>query len=226
VIIKVLPYAAVEPQRPGDLARLLRYLVAAQTSEPGSDALLRLAGPPFTRRVVQRHLPWGPDARVAATDLAHQMFAHIRAGWSGGGRLPRHVYSHIVISYSPKLSRRSGLAPTVVSTVGRNSIHSKAVHIALDTLENLGVGEHFPMIVVPHGDRRHLHVHIVVALIVAGSPACRLPNRNSSTLRSVARQIALAYGLPAASRLLTERHHAAVHGFVEGQKTRVLTETP
>ncbi|WP_140628365.1 relaxase/mobilization nuclease domain-containing protein [Methylibium rhizosphaerae] len=216
MIIKILPYAAVEPQRPGDLARLLRYLFAAQTGEQETGAHLRLAGPPVTRRVVQRHLPWGLDARNAATDLAHQMFAFIRAGWTGGGRLPRRVYSHIVISYSPKLSRRAGLGSTVRSTMGSNSVHSKAVHIALDALENLGVGEHFPMIVVPHGDRQHLHVHIVLALMVAGSPACKLPERNSSTLRSIARHVAGAYGLPAASRLLNERHKAAVHGCVAG----------
>src|SRR4051794_38191427 len=124
MIIKILPYTAVEPQRPGELARLLRYLLAAKSGKPEVDAFLRLAGPPYARRLIQRHFPWGPHARMAADDLAHQMFAHIRAGWSGEGRLPRHVYSHVAISYSPNLSRRSGLEPSVRTSIGRNSVHS------------------------------------------------------------------------------------------------------
>lgn len=206
MIIKIMPYMAVDPQRPGDLARLLRYLLAPKASESDVAPFVRLAGPPYVRRLIQRHLPWGKSDREAANDLAHQVFDHIRAGWSGPGPLPRHVYSHVLISYSPNLDRRSRLDPAVKTSIGSRSIHSRSVHIALDTLENLGVGEHFPMIVVPHGDRHHLHVHIVVALHVGGSPPCRLPGRNSSTLRSIARAVTTAYRLPRASKLLQERH--------------------
>ena len=59
MMIKVMSYTAMEPQRPGDLARLLRYMLDAKVGAPEMDAILRLAGPPFVRRLVQRTFPWG-----------------------------------------------------------------------------------------------------------------------------------------------------------------------
>nr|WP_315186471.1 hypothetical protein [uncultured Albidiferax sp.] len=210
MMIKVMSYTAAQPQKPGDLARLLRYMLDAKVGTPDVDAALRLAGPPFVRRLVQRTLPWGADSRLSADDLAHQMFEHIRAGCKEQG-LPRQVYSHIVLSFSPRLSRRAALDPKVRPGLGRHSVFAKALRIVLDALENLGVGEHFPMIAVMHGDRRHLHCHVVVAHHVADSPPCRIHARNPSTLRSIARNLAQAHGLPMSSSTLGKKHKAVVH---------------
>ena len=232
MMIKVMSYTAMEPQRPGDLARLLRYMLDAKVGAPEMDAVLRLAGPPFVRRLVQRTLPWGinsrlsahdlalhphhgcglvgADSRLSADDLAHQMFQHIRAGCQGQ-ELPRQVYSHVVLSFSPRLSRRAALDPKVRPGLGRHSVYAKALRIVLDALENLGVGEHFPLIAVMHGDRSHLHSHVVVAHHVAGSPPCRIHARNSSTLRSIARNLAQAHGLPITSSTLGKKHKALLH---------------
>ncbi len=205
MMIKVMSYTAMEPQRPGDLARLLRYMLDAKVGAPEVDAALRLAGPPFVRRLVQRALPWGADSRLAADDLAHQMFQHIRAGCEGEA-LPRQVYSHVVLSFSPRLSRKAVLDPKVHPGLGRHSVFAKSLRIVLDALENLGVGKHFPLIAVMHGDRSHLHGHVVVAHHVAGSPPCRIHARNSSTLRFIARNLAQAHGLPSASSTLGTKH--------------------
>lgn len=210
MMIKVMSYTAMEPQRPGDLARLIRYMLDAKVGAPEVDAVLRLAGPPFARRLVQRTLPWGTDSRLYADDLAHQTFQHIRAGCQGQ-ELPRQVYSHVVLSFSPRLSRRAALDSKVRPGLGRHSVYAKALRIVLDALENLGVGEHFPLIAVMHGDRSHLHSHVVVAHHVAGSPPCRINARNPSTLRSIARNLALAHGLPMASSTLGNKHKAVVH---------------
>ena len=70
MMIKVMSYTAIEPQRPGDLARLLRYMLDAKVGAPEMDAVLRLAGPPFVRRLVQRTLPWGINSRLSGHELA------------------------------------------------------------------------------------------------------------------------------------------------------------
>ena len=70
MMIKVMSYTAIEPQRPGDLARLLRYMLDAKVGAPEMDTVLRLAGPPFVRRLVQRTFPWGADNRLSADDVA------------------------------------------------------------------------------------------------------------------------------------------------------------
>ena len=211
MMIKVMRYFAKEPQRPRDLARLLRYLFAARSGDEEVDAFVRLAGPPFVRRLIQRCIPWGTDVGNAADDLAHQMFAHARAGCSDFDLLPRHVYSHVVLSFSPRLRRGVDTKTPRATDAGRTeSTYSRSLRIVLDLLENLGVGEHFPMVVVVHGDRRHLHAHVVLGHFVAGSPSCKLHLLNSSTLRSFARQVALVYQLPGASRVLRDRHHRAV----------------
>lgn len=210
MMIKVMSYTAMEPQRPGDLARLIRYMLDAKVGAPEVDAVLRLAGPPFVRRLVQRTLPWGADSRLSADDFAHQMFQHIRAGCQGH-ELPRQVYSHVVLSFSPRLSRKAVLDPKVRPGLGRHSVFAKAIRVVLDALENLGVGEHFPLIVVMHGDRSHLHSHVVVAHHVAGSPPCHIHARNPSTLRSIARNLAQAHGLPMASSTLGNKHKAVLH---------------
>lgn len=210
MMIKIMSYTAAPPQKPGDLARLLRYMLDAKAGAPEVDAVLRLAGPPFVRRLIQRALPWGADSRLTADDLAPQMFEHIRAGCEGR-ELPRQVYSHVVLSFSPRLSRKAALDPKVRPGLGRHSVFAKALRIVLDALENIGIGEHFPMVAVMHGDRSHLHSHVVVAHHVAGSPSCRIHSRNPSTLRSIARNLAQAHGLPMASSTLGNKHKAVLH---------------
>jgi hypothetical protein len=102
---------------------------------------------------------------------------------------------------------------TVAGTVVE-SVFSRTSLIALDTLENLGIGEHFPMYLVVHGDKRHVHAHAVVALFVAGSPPSQGFQRAKKMLRSIARSVDLAHGLPRTSGKLKARHRAVLDSMV------------
>ena len=53
--------------------------------------------------------------------------------------------------------------------------------------------------------------HVVVAHHVAGSPPCHIHARNPSTLRSIARNLVQAHGLPMASSTLGNKHKAVLH---------------
>lgn len=285
MLIKIMQYTAADPQRPGDLARLIRYLVDAKTGDKELDDFVRLAGPPYTRRLIQRFMPFGVHRRNAADDIAHQFFDHVRRGCSGAGGLPRQVYVHIVLSFSPTLRKSKArtkaaaeakaiadakelaiatakaeakaqwmaakLASTVRCAVTMNdtvsdaigipldsrlaanpttraasklvvnavnavneSVFSRTSRIALDALENMGIGEHFPMFFVVHGDKRHVHAHAVVALFVAGSPPSLGFERAKKMLGSIAKSVDLAYGLPRTSGKLKTRHRAVVDSMV------------
>ena len=280
MLIKIMQYTAAAPQQPGDLARLLRYLIEAKSGDKSLDDFVRLAGPPFARRLIQRFMPFGATRRAAADDIAHQLFDHVRRGCAGADSLPRQVYVHIVLSFSPRLRRSkarlkaaaeaqarmdareqavaeakaeakarwkadvgaqatsggavaevadtntdAGMAVTLqaVNPSALNSsipnIHpiqeslfSRTSRIALDALENIGVGEHFPMFLVVHGDKRHVHAHVVVALYVVGSPQCKvhIKAKGKTKPSEIAKSVDLAYGLPPTSRKLKSRHRAVV----------------
>lgn len=280
MLIKIMQYTAANPQQPGDLARLLRYLLEAKSGDKTLDDFVRLAGPPFARRLIQRFMPFGATRRAAADDIAHQLFDHVRRGCAGADSLPRQVYVHIVLSFSPRLRKSkarmnaaaeaqarmlareqaiadekaaamadwkasegakaasgsavakvvdpngvAGLAVTPqavmpgaldVSATGicpiPESLFSRTSRIALDALENMGVGEHFPMFLVVHGDKRHVHAHVVVGLYVVGSPQCKvhIKAKGKAKLSEIAKSVDSAYGLPRISGKLKSRHRAVV----------------
>ena len=280
MLIKIMQYTAANPQQPGDLARLLRYLLEAKSGDKTLDDFVRLAGPPFARRLIQRFMPFGATRRAAADDIAHQLFDHVRRGCAGADSLPRQVYVHIVLSFSPRLrrtkARMKAAAEAQVSMLAREqaiedekaaakadwkaregaktaagcavatvvdpngvaglavtpqavnpdalgdsapcvgpipeSLFSRTSRIALDALENMGVGEHFPMFLVVHGDKRHVHAHVVVALYVVGSPQCKvhIKAKGKAKPSEIAKSVDVAYGLPRISGNLKIRHRAVV----------------
>lgn len=280
MLIKIMQYTAANPQQPGDLARLLRYLLEAKSGDKSLDDFVRLAGPPFARRLIQRFMPFGATRRAAADDIAHQLFDHVRRGCAGADSLPRQVYVHIVLSFSPRLRRSKarmkaaaeaqvrmlarehdiadekaaakadwkaregaktasgGAAAKVVDPNGAaglavtpqavnpgalsvsahgirpipESLFSRTSRIVLDALENMGVGEHFPMFLVVHGDKRHVHAHVVVALYVAGSPQCKvhIKAKGKAKPSEIAKIVDLVYGLPRISGKLKSRHRSVV----------------
>ena len=105
----------------------------------------------------------------------------------------------------------------IVSALGirstPESLFSRTSRIALDALENMGVGEHFPMFLVVHGDKRHVHAHAVVALHVAGSTQCKVhvKAKGKPNPGEIAKSVDSAYGLPPTSRKLKSRHRAVVN---------------
>ncbi len=127
MLIKIMQYTAANPQQPGDLARLLRYLLEAKSCDKTLDDFVRLAGPPFARALIQRFMPFGATRRAAADDIAHQLFDHVRRGCAGADSLPRQVYVHIVLSFSPRLRRSKARMKAAAEAQARVDAREQAV---------------------------------------------------------------------------------------------------
>lgn len=214
MIVDWLPYTARLPQREADLARLLRYLFAGRVASAELNAHLRLAGPPQTRRLIQRHQPWGAEHRDAARDLADQLFEHARDAFPLEPQMPRQIYAHIVASFAPQ-SRRQNILGLVrdEAKAPMESDFSIANRIVYDVLDTMGIGEHFPMVIAVHDDRRHVHAHIVVGLhLRVWGQSLTAPRAGDSTIRAITRAADEVFKLPKPSRSLKARHATVVQG--------------
>ena len=214
MFIKIIPFTAADPQRPCDLSGLLRYILTGRGGIGGADLFMRLAGPPFVRRVVQRVMPYGADFRLAAEDLAQQMFDWCKRGRVGRS-LPRQVYAHIIVSFDR--GYRSRKSPTHIPFDTKSSLEStytRSLRIVLDTLEKLGVDPRLPLFFALHDDQRHLHAHVVVLLYAEDASDSLVHVINSSRIRAVAREIDLKYGLGRKSSALKARHIQTANPFI------------
>ena len=214
MFIKIVPFTAAEPQRPCDLAGLLRYILSGRAGSGGDDLFRRLAGPPFVRRVVQRVMPCGANFRLAAEDLARQMFDWVKCGRLGRS-LPRQVYAHIIVSFDRGYrSRKSPIDFPLDTKSSPVSTYTRSLRIVLDTLENLGVDPRLPLFFALHDDKRHLHAHVVVVLYAQGASDNDVHELNSSQIRAVARGIDLKYGLGRKTSSRKSRHVQTVNPYV------------
>lgn len=210
MMIKVIPFTAVDPQRPHDLKSLLRYLIVGRGGSGGLDAFTRLFGPPFARHIIQRVWPFGVDFRIAAHDTSHQIFSRVRMGCSEVS-LPRQVYAHVILSFAPRRRRR--VVDDSAQVAAFESPYSGALRIVLDALKRLGVNDQFPLFVVLHGDRRHLHAHAVVGLFAMGIPRCGICELNRSSVWKIAKQVDLDFGLGRVTAKQVDRHGQIVTSY-------------
>jgi hypothetical protein len=165
MIIKLMIRKSTTRKRPKDLRRLLRYLFTPQLSRTPLPSPPRLLGPPQVHSLIQRHLPWGLSMELAADDLANQMAMHSRHAFRSQ-IFPAVWYAHIVMSFAPAASELLSNPvddrpyPPKTRTQAGN-----ALRICYDALDSLGWDPHIrPSVHVVHGDRRHIHVHSVIAL--------------------------------------------------------------
>jgi hypothetical protein len=214
MLIKIMPYMSKEPHRKRDVARHVRYLLTGKVCRTdSSESSLRLAGPPHAQRIIQRVLP-SDDYRRAASDVAHQMVAEVLAGYVGEAR-PHQLYAHVVLSLVPRFRSRTALAPIeVADAVGMQTEGTffGALRISLDTLARLDADTRYPLYLVVHADRRHLHAHALVGLYAQGAPPCRITTFNSSTIRAIARAIDHEHGLAKPSHGLRNAHGRLIAG--------------
>ena len=84
----------------------------------------------------------------------------------------------------------------------------------LDALSRLGVGDHLPLFLVFHGDRRHLHAHAVVGLFANGFSRCLVCELNTSTIWRIAKQVDREFGLGRVTPGLRNRHGQVVDSFL------------
>lgn len=160
MLIKINSYTAKQRQRACEISRLIRYLLVGRG--PGQ-SLVRLAGPPYCRNLIQRHNPFGGEMEESATDIAKQLTSSVLSARIGDSR-PHDLCTHIIMSIPPRYRSRNAL-----KCLGLNERKSDegtylgALHIALDILDLLGVDHRLALYCVVHADQRHMHIHAIVA---------------------------------------------------------------
>lgn len=162
-------YQKGHPQRIADLATLLRYLFIGRDGDPHSNHVSRLAGPPVAFGLVQRMSPFGATFQDAAYDLAQQLFEHVRRGPINGA-LPYEVYKHIVIGFPPGTLHRNfddDFPKTRLARVAASDF-AAVMRTVREFLNEMGVAESLPHLVVVHGDRQHFHAHVATAIYAPG----------------------------------------------------------
>ncbi|MFG6443565.1 hypothetical protein [Roseateles sp. LKC17W] len=73
-------------------------------------------------------------------------------------------------------------------------------------LDFLGWTENRPSLFVAHGDKRHVHVHVVAVLPVFNDEDWAVLHLSRRQLDEVAKICACAFGIPLASRAAHEHH--------------------
>lgn len=138
----------------GSLRRLFQYLVEPKKAHPEYQAGERLLWAPSGFGLVQRSTAHISRARQWADSLAEQLVDHTKCVRGGKG-IPKSIALHLCFSFPAKDSSR---------LAGRDETRSSRIKtIVAAGLKAAGFGSR-PYAVVVHGDRPHLHAHVVVAL--------------------------------------------------------------
>ena len=195
-------------QRPASLTQLLAYLLNPKQDSEGPNHRVRLAGPPWGARVIQRASPFGDAAQVqiAARDLAQQFFDHIHAGVIDRQR-PYRVYVHLAIGFPLEFKPRRSERPSVAFRNSPATEYFFWLAAVREVLDALGIGEALPHLIVMHDDREHLHAHVVAALFAKGINGSDIYRRlTKQRMKNVAATFYPAHGWPAPNEALREAY--------------------
>jgi hypothetical protein len=153
--IEILSLPAGARRFLGNLRRLFRYLVQPKTTDPEYFAGERVLWAPVAYGLVQHVLPFAVNAAQWAKSLAQQLIQFTKRA-RGGAQLPKHVALHLCLSFpaddAPALGRTAKIRAKRMRQIVRAALRLAAL-------------EGRPYVVVAHGDRPHLHAHVVVALV-------------------------------------------------------------
>lgn len=205
-----LHYKRRSLQRRAHLTSLIAYLLDPKQDRGGPNHRVRLAGPPWAARLVQRASPFGgrEGTQAAARDLVHQFFDHIHAGIADRCR-PYRVYMHLVIgfplNYAPRPTTKSA------TSISNSSASEYFFWLAAtrEVLDSLGVDESLPHLVVMHDDTKHIHAHVVVSLFADGIDALALYRQlTPRVIKDVTATFYTAHGWPIPSRALHEHYRS------------------
>lgn len=182
LLIKIINSSRNSPRRVTDLRRLITYLFTPQLSD---DPLgNRLLGPAELDHLVTHHTTCNDELSVMVDDLAMQFDWYTReAGICQrncsrptecrglkhclGNVRPASWYAHLIFAFSPTSTDHLRSPPDQHRTPPRSASKSaNAIRIARDALDLLGWSGTQPALFVVHGDKRHIHVHAVVATTV------------------------------------------------------------
>lgn len=210
MLIKVINFRRKNPRTANDLRRLIRYLLSPKMSRNQGKTPARLLGPPDLHHLLLNSLPWGPGINDAAADLTEQMIRYTRAARAGHD-IPDVWYVHILVSFAPSSARDLRNPPDPHRSPSRGASQTRnALRLTYDALDALGWPMRQPAIFVVHGDRRHIHVHGVLALVFPSGEVANALTTSRRVLNEVAEMCADAFGLK-----LTRRARKAHERYVE-----------
>lgn len=194
MLLKIINHKRKQPRRRSDLRRLFRYLFTPQLGAHFEGT--RLLAPPELHQLFLVASPWGEEIAAAADELTAQMDAYCRTACSGRA-LPDCWFVHIVVAFAPSATDALH-EPAFQSRTGRwGTLASNACSITRDLLDVFGWSPDRPTALVVHGDRRHVHVHVVATVPLLGTGSDWNILRISRTqLNLAAKQCATAFGLP------------------------------
>lgn len=163
MLIKIVNFRRVEPRKPRDLRRLIRYLLNPKHSLTSYVTPPRLLGPPVLRHLLLNSDPWGAGVDESADDITAQFVRYCRFACQGRP-LPDVWYVQIILSFAPAATPnlKHPIDPHT-SPPKKLSIAQSAIRIVEDALDALGLSKHQPVFLCAHGDRSHIHVHAIVA---------------------------------------------------------------
>ncbi|MDT7837482.1 relaxase/mobilization nuclease domain-containing protein [Aquabacterium sp. OR-4] len=209
MLLKIINHRRKQPRRRADLRRLFRYLFSPQHSMSGKD--VRLLGPPQLYKLALTAMPWGDEVADAAAQLTLQMDRYCRAA-KAGAQIPPVWYVHIVISFAPAAARmlREPQDPHRHVPQWASSAQN-AYRLARDALDFFGWTPNRPTVMVAHGDKRHIHVHVVAVIPVLNDDDWNVLKNSRKQLHEVAMLCAGAYGIPLAGRAAHAHHRKWGH---------------
>lgn len=193
MILKVIQKRRSEPRKRRDLRRLLRYLFNPPASD--ADGQSRLVAPPKLHKLVLVSRPWGPGIRKAAEELTRQLDDRCRAACVGKP-IPDHWFVHLVVAFAPAAKQALQSPPDKTSKYRWGSLHKNACGIAGDLLNSVGWTADRPSIFVVHGDKSHIHVHVVALVPTRGGSDWTIGKMPRGQQNTAAKRCAEAFNLP------------------------------
>lgn len=160
------------------------------------DAGDRLLAPPELHQLFLVSSPWGAEIADAADELTFQMDSYCRQACFGRP-IPPHWFVHIIAAFAPCAIKALRDPPRRTRTGRWGSLATNACTITRDALDVFGWTPDRPSVLVVHGDRKHLHVHVVASVPLIGAPLdWNILRTSRRTLNSVAKDCASAFEIP------------------------------
>lgn len=177
MFVKVVNFKRQTPRKKKDLARLIRYLLSPKSdprfvklddfdiSEIAFSPNQRLLGPPLAKNLLLSIPPWGKTLALCAQDISQQIFDYaLQTSVNHGKALPDNWYAHFILSFHPRDRTRIRRRADIPLNKDLRSCTQTLFHISLDFLDAMGLDTSQKVFLVAHADRKHWHVHAVIAL--------------------------------------------------------------
>jgi hypothetical protein len=155
----------------------------------------RLLGPPDLHHLLLTALPWESGVDLAAEDLTEQFVNYTREACAGR-EFPDVWYLHMVFAFAPQSSKDLRDPPDTHQTPQRGASQTRnAYRLVYDALNAFGWPLKAPALFVAHGDRKHIHVHAVLALVFPSGEVGDALSTSRSQLAEIAEMCANAFDL-------------------------------